>query len=137
MLRGRERRPGRPRRGRLRDRGGPAVSAGRPVVSVLTLRVRAGSEPALVRSYEELEIFRHAQESGGFRSGRLLAPSVPDEPMLVIAEWDDAASYERWLASPVRKRLGRELEPLLADRPAAGGIYREATCRPPRPVEAP
>ena len=102
------------------------MSAGRPVVSVLTLRVRAGSEPALVRSYEELEIFRHAQESGGFRSGRLLEPFGPDEPMLVIAEWDDVESYERWLASPVRERLGRELEPLLAGEPAAGSIYREA-----------
>ena len=113
------------------------MSASGPVVSVLTLHVRAGSEEALARSYEELEIFRHAQESGGFRSGRLLAPSVPDEPMLVIAEWDDAASYERWLASPVRERLGRELEPLLADEPAAGSIYREAAGGPPRAPGAP
>jgi heme-degrading monooxygenase HmoA len=101
-------------------------------VSVLTLRVRAGSERALIRSYADLEIFRHAEESGGFRSGRLLEPAAPDGPMLVIAEWDDAEAYERWLASPVRERLGRELEPLLADEPAAGSIYREAAGRPAR-----
>jgi heme-degrading monooxygenase HmoA len=137
MLRDREHDQGRTSNAGRRDRGGSAVSASGPVVSVLTLHVRAGSEPALVRSYEELEIFRQAQESGGFRSGRLLEPSGPDEPMLVIAEWDDSESYERWLASPVRERLGRELEPLLADEPAAGRIYREAAAGPQRAPTAP
>ena len=113
------------------------MSASRPVVSVLALQVLAGSERALIRSYDDLEIFRHAEESGGFRSGRLLEPSEPDEPMLVIAEWDDAEAYERWLASPVRERLGRELEPLLAAEPAAGRIYRETAGGPPRPPAAP
>ena len=101
------------------------MSAVRPVVSVLALHVLAGSERALIRSYDDLEIFRHAEESGGFRSGRLLEPSEPDEPMLVIAEWDEAGDYERWLSNPVRDDLGDHLEPLLTGDPTVVGVFNE------------
>jgi heme-degrading monooxygenase HmoA len=97
-----------------------------PVHSVLELHVLPGSESAVVRAYDELGIFERARESGGFRSGRLLEPADPGRPMLVIAEWDDAGSYERWLANPVREELGGRLESLLADAPAAGSIFYEA-----------
>jgi heme-degrading monooxygenase HmoA len=96
-----------------------------PVVSVLELHVLPGSEQAVVRAYDELGVFERARSSGGFRSGRLPEPSEPARPMLVIAEWDDAAAYERWLTSPVREQLGSQLEPMLADEPAAGGIFFE------------
>lgn len=93
---------------------------------MLPLRARSGCESALAGAYDELEVFRLAGESGGMRAARLLEPTDPGEPMLVIAEWDDAASYERWLASPVRERLGRELTPLLVDEPVAGRLYHDA-----------
>jgi heme-degrading monooxygenase HmoA len=96
-----------------------------PVVSVLELQVLPGSESAVARAYDELGVFERARESGGFRSGRLLEPADPGRPMLVIAEWDDAASYERWLGNPVREELGGRLESLLADAPAAGRIFYE------------
>jgi heme-degrading monooxygenase HmoA len=96
-----------------------------PVVSVLELHVLPGSEQAVARAYDELGIFERSRESGGFRSGRLLEASEPGRPLLVIAEWDDAASYERWLSNPVRAELGSQLEPMLADEPAAGGIFYE------------
>ena len=95
------------------------------VVSVLELHVLPGSEDAVAHAYDELAIFERARESGGFRSGRLLEPAEAGRPMLVISDWDDAASYERWLANPVREELGGRLERLLADRPAAGGIFYE------------
>jgi len=95
------------------------------VVSVLELHVLPGSETAVASAYDELGIFQRARERGGFRSGRLLAPADAGRPMLVISEWDDAASYQRWLANPVREELGGRLESLLADRPAAGGIFYE------------
>jgi heme-degrading monooxygenase HmoA len=97
----------------------------RPVVSVLELHVLPGREPSVAQAYDELGIFERARESGGFRSGRLLEPADPGRPMLVIAEWDDAGSYERWLANPVRAELGGRLESLLADGPAAGGVFYE------------
>jgi len=95
------------------------------VVSVLTLRVLPGSEPALIGFYAEQEVFEHARRSGGFRHGRLLAPREAGTPFLVIAEWDDAAAYERWLENPVREELGRGLAPLLAEEPARGQLYEQ------------
>jgi heme-degrading monooxygenase HmoA len=95
------------------------------VVSVLRLRVRDGSEAGLAEAYERLAIFDLARESGGFRSGRLLRPRERGEPFLVVAEWDQAHDYERWLDSPVRASLADELEPLLEGDPEAT-VYEEA-----------
>jgi len=96
-----------------------------PVVSVLELYVLPGSEEAIARAYDELGIFDRSRESGGFRSGRLLEASEPGKPMLVIAEWDDAADYERWLSNPVREELGDHLEPMLSSDPKVVGIFSE------------
>jgi heme-degrading monooxygenase HmoA len=95
------------------------------VVSVLRLPVRPGAGDALARVFRELEIFERSRESGGFRSGRLLRPLAEDEPFLVLAEWDDAGSYRRWLDNPVREQLRSGLEPLLADDVAGGVLYEE------------
>lgn len=96
------------------------------VVSVLRLHVRPGSEQALIRYYLEHEIFERSRESGGFRAGRLLEPVGPDSAFLVIAEWDDAEAYRRWIENPVRAELGRGLEALVGSEPPEGAIYREA-----------
>jgi heme-degrading monooxygenase HmoA len=95
----------------------------KPVVSVLALHVLPGSEPAVADAYDELGGFERARESGGFRFGRLLAPVEGGGPMLVIAEWDDAASYDRWLSNPVRKELGVIVKPLLAGDPSPVGVF--------------
>jgi heme-degrading monooxygenase HmoA len=94
-----------------------------PVVSVLALEVVPGGERAVVRAYNELGVFDHARESGGFRSGRLLEPVEAGRPVLVIAEWDDAASYDRWVANPVRRELGEVVKPLLAGDPTLIGVF--------------
>jgi len=93
---------------------------------VLELHVQPGRQPAVARAYDELGIFGRARESGGFRSGRLLEPADPGRPMLVIAEWDDAPSYERWLASPVRAELGDHLEHMLTGDPTLVGVFSES-----------
>ena len=84
-----------------------------------------GSEQAVARAYDRLGVFDRARESGGFRSGRLLEPSEPGRPMLVIAEWDDARDYERWLSNPVRGELGEHLEPLMTGDPTVVGVFNE------------
>lgn len=94
------------------------------VVSVLRVAVREGAEARLQEAYASLGIFERARESGGFRSGRLLRPVVPGEPFLVVAEWDDAAAYQRWLDSPVRAELATQLDPLIAG-PPQGSVYEE------------
>jgi heme-degrading monooxygenase HmoA len=92
------------------------------VVSVLRLRVRDGAD--LARLYGELEVFERARESGGFRGGRLLRPLAGDE-YLVVADWDDAAAYRRWLENPVRGELGARIEPFLAGGVGAGELFEE------------
>jgi heme-degrading monooxygenase HmoA len=94
------------------------------IVSVLRIRVAPGSEDALAEAYRSLDIFELARASGGFRAGRLLRPVAAGDPFLVVAEWDDAAAYERWLQNPVRAELGTRLEPLLAG-PLDGAVYAE------------
>jgi heme-degrading monooxygenase HmoA len=96
-----------------------------PVISVLELHVLPGSEQAVARAYEELGVFERARESGGFRSGRLLEPAEPGRAMLVIAEWDEASDYERWLSNPVREDLGDHLESLLTGDPTVVGVFNE------------
>lgn len=94
------------------------------VVSVLRLLVRDGAEAHLEAAYTSLGIFERARESGGFRSGRLLRPVLAGEAFLVVAEWDDAAAYQRWLDNPVRAELATQLEPLIAG-PPEGVVYEE------------
>jgi heme-degrading monooxygenase HmoA len=94
------------------------------VVSVLRVPVRAGDEARLAEAYARHEIFERARENGGFRSGRLLRPVAAGEPFLVVAEWDDASAYQRWLDNPVRAEIATHLEPLL-DGPLEGGVYEE------------
>ena len=96
------------------------------VVSVVRLAVRPGAEKALARAFAELRVFEHSRENGGFRRGRVLVPRDSDEPVLVVAEWDRQADYERWLTNPVRERLSEALGPLLAGEPGGGLLYEEA-----------
>jgi heme-degrading monooxygenase HmoA len=101
-----------------------AEDQGVTVVSVLRVPVRPGAEDELADAYSRLQIFELSRESGGFRRGSLLRPVAAGEPFLVLAEWDDEADYERWLASPVRAGLARHLEPLI-DGPLEGDVYEE------------
>jgi hypothetical protein len=97
---------------------------------VLELRVLLGREQAVIAFYGEHEVFEHARRSGGFRSGRLLEPREQGAPFLVVAEWEDAEAYQRWLDNPVRAELGLGLAPHLEsvaadDPPARGDVYRQ------------
>jgi heme-degrading monooxygenase HmoA len=96
------------------------------VVSVLALAARPGAEDDLVRAFAEQEVFGHSRRSGGFITGRLLRPLIPGEPFLVIAEWEEPGSYERWLDNPVRDQLSAALQPLLAEHVATGKLYEES-----------
>ena len=75
-----------------------------------------------MRFYVEHDVFALAAQVGGFHSGKLLQPSAPGTPFLVIAEWDDTDAYDRWLAAPTRAELSGLLMPLLDGDPS-GGTY--------------
>ena len=80
-----------------------------------------------MRAFAEQQIFEHSRRSGGFVTGRLLRPVTAGEPFLVIAEWDEPTSYQRWLDNPVRVELSAALEPLLAADVAPGKLYEESS----------
>ena len=92
------------------------------IVSVLSLPIRLGCESETVQFYTERDVFGLAAQVGGFRSGKLLRPSEPGAPFFVIAEWDDAEAYHRWLAAPARAELSNLLGPLLDGAPS-GSTY--------------
>ena len=99
------------------------------VHSILSLRAVAGHEDELVRRFAELRIFELAAEHAGLRAARLLRPGAPGDPFLVLAEWDSARDYDRWLAHPERARVNAELAPLL-DGDLHGGVYTPAGAWP-------
>jgi quinol monooxygenase YgiN len=92
------------------------------VVSVLRLRTRPGVD--LAAAFAELEVFEHSRRTGGFLGGRLLR-SLEGDDHLVIAEWEDAASYQGWLDSEARAAVGEKLEPLMAADVASGELFQE------------
>ena len=95
------------------------------VVSVLHIAVSPGAEEDFVRAFSELEVFDHSARSGGFLGGRLLRPLGAGEPFVVIAEWEDTASYEVWLTNPVREELKKKLDRLVAEDVPRGGLYED------------
>ncbi len=92
------------------------------IVSVLRLPVREGCEQDVIRFYEARDVFALAAQVRGFHSGSLLEPTEPGGPFLVIAEWDDAEAYGRWLAAPARDELSGVLV-LLLDGDPEGSIF--------------
>jgi heme-degrading monooxygenase HmoA len=95
------------------------------VVSVLQLAVTPGSEDELVRAFQEQDVFGHSRRSGGFLGGRLLRPLEPGDPVVVIAEWESAESYQGWLDNPIRGELSAAIAPLLAEQVVPGRLYEE------------
>jgi heme-degrading monooxygenase HmoA len=105
------------------------VAANR-VYSILSMPAAAGREDELVRRFAGLRIFELAGKLAGLRAARLLRPSAPNEPFLVLAEWDTADAYRNWLAHDERARVNSELTPLL-DGELRGVIYSVVDTWPP------
>jgi heme-degrading monooxygenase HmoA len=101
------------------------------VRSVLTLRAAAGQAAALEEFYAEHRILERAREFDGCQSALLLR-SVGDSPAthLVIADWDTAADYRRWVDNPWRAAVSGQLAALLdnrGDEPLVGGVFELVT----------
>ena len=90
----------------------------------IVVALRALRMTSCARS-RELGVFDHSARSGGFLGGRLLRPLGAGEPFVVIAEWEDAASCEAWLANPVREELKEKLDRLVAEDVPRGGLYED------------
>jgi heme-degrading monooxygenase HmoA len=106
----------------------------RPMIrSVLTLRAAAGQSTALEEFYEQHAVLQRAREFAGCRDAVLLrATESGPATHLVIADWDTAADYQRWVADPWRAALSQQLAALLdngSDKPIVGGLYEFVAIR--------
>jgi quinol monooxygenase YgiN len=84
---------------------------------VLVLRARPGGRAEVVEVFAELAVLREASAVPGFVQAELHRSLLDDDELLVTAEWEDEAAYERWLESAVRARMQPALQPVLAEEP--------------------
>ncbi|MBC6463425.1 antibiotic biosynthesis monooxygenase family protein [Actinomadura sp. HBU206391] len=97
------------------------------IQSVLALRAKAGREQEIEDLYRERGVLDRSVRFPGCRAATLLrctdgGPSTH----LVIADWDDADAYRRWVADPWRATISGELTALLdiePGEPVIGGLY--------------
>ena len=95
--------------------------------SVLRLRAAAGRSGALEEFFAAHGILDRARSFPGCRDAQLVR-SVDGAPVtyLVIADWDEAADYDRWVHDPWRAAVSRQLVALLnteQDEPVVGSVY--------------
>ncbi|GGM02033.1 antibiotic biosynthesis monooxygenase family protein [Nakamurella endophytica] len=96
------------------------------ITSVLQLPARAGDVAAVQAFYERRGILERAERFPGCRAVSLLRDLDPGSGrLLVVAEWDDAAAYARWVADPWRAESSAGLLDLLEplDRPLVAQLY--------------
>lgn len=92
--------------------------------SVLTLRAKRGMSRAVEEFYRDREIIGRALRFPGCRGVTLLrATDGGPDTHLVVAEWDDAAAYQRWVADPWRAETSAALADLLEAGFTAGRLY--------------
>lgn len=101
--------------------------------SVLTLKAAAGQAAALEELYAERGVLDRARRFPGCRDAQLLR-SIDGSPAthLVIADWDTAADYQRWVDDPWRAALSQQLVALLdtdPDEPVVGGVFEPVADR--------
>lgn len=95
------------------------------ILSVLPLNVLSGRIDELVEVFQRHKVFETSLTVQGCRQAYLVAP--PDGGAYVLAEWDDAAAYQRWLDHPERGAATADLLPLLepsSDFPQPGQIWQ-------------
>jgi len=85
---------------------------------VLVLRAAPGRRGEVVALFERLRVLELASEVPGFRDAELATSADDADELLVTATWESPDAYARWLESPLRGRIGPELERLLAAVPA-------------------
>jgi quinol monooxygenase YgiN len=94
--------------------------------SVLSLRPAAGKSGALEDFFAEHDILERSRRFAGCRDAQLVRSVDSPVTYLVIADWDEAADYQRWVHEPWRAAVSRQLAALLdtePDEPVVGGVF--------------
>ena len=101
--------------------------------SVLSLRAAGGDTGALEAFYTEQRILERARGFPGCRDAVLLrAIDGGSVTHLVIADWDGAEDYRRWVQDPWRAAVSRQLADLLdteSDELVVGGVFEPVPAR--------
>lgn len=93
------------------------------VHSVLYVYPKNGDYESVVEFMRRERVTELSQENGGLLASSINIPLSRKGPILVLAKWDAASDYERWLSNPVREGLGLKLSALLERDSAAGEMY--------------
>lgn len=95
--------------------------------SVLRLHAVPARADEVARLYAHLQILERARAFGGCRDARLLRGLGDDDATyLVMADWDAAEDYQRWVDDPWRADVSRRLADLLdprTDEPTVGSVF--------------
>ncbi|HEX3790586.1 MAG TPA: antibiotic biosynthesis monooxygenase family protein [Pseudonocardiaceae bacterium] len=105
--------------------------------SILVLRAKVGRAQAVEDFYRERGIIERSEGFPGCR-GTMLLRSTDDGPEthVVVADWDDADAYGRWVADPWRDAVTVDLMELLdtASGPVVGKLYEAVAAPQPAPL---
>lgn len=97
--------------------------------SVLYVAPKADDHWAIVEFYRRHRVLERAATIDGFVSSEIYVPAGGNGPVLVTAVWEDAAAYERWVASPLRTEQAGDLALLVDgafDAQVRGDVYELA-----------
>ncbi|MHA3701071.1 putative quinol monooxygenase [Jatrophihabitans sp. YIM 134969] len=101
--------------------------------SVLRLHAAPGRADAVAEFYADEAILDRARAFAGCRDAALLRGTGDDAATyLVIADWDAAQDYQRWVSDPWRADVSRRLADLLDtehDEPAVGNVFEFVPAR--------
>jgi hypothetical protein len=93
------------------------------VHSVLQLYPKNGDYESVVEFMRRERVPELSQENGGLLASSINVPMSREGPIVVLAKWNSASDYQRWVSNPVREGLRPELSALLEREAAAGQLF--------------
>jgi hypothetical protein len=93
------------------------------VHSVLQLYPKNGDYESVVEFMRRERVPELSQENGGLLASSINVPMSREGSIVVLAKWNSASDYQRWVSNPVREGLRPELSALLEREAAAGQLF--------------
>ncbi|HXF81913.1 MAG TPA: antibiotic biosynthesis monooxygenase family protein [bacterium] len=99
--------------------------------SIIKLQVAPGREREFEETFRSRGVLALAREVADLRTGELLRPLRAGDPYVVIATWDSAEAYDRWVRSPARSQVNSAAP--LSSPLAPAELYEIVEAYPRRP----
>ena len=91
--------------------------------SVLQLHPKNRDYESVIEFFRKERVLEQSRDSGGLVEATINVPVSRSGPMLVIAVWQTASEYDRWLSNPARAAFTPRLAALLEGEPGMGAMY--------------